>query len=120
MTDSKKKSENQEFFIPRFEKPLIRIEADKELSAINDYILIQAGVLPQDFKREYDNDYCQPPEYFGKTYGDHTFTELKTEYLKIQGFEFVTPGWGSITRYDHPFIYLTGVVLTYRSERDLT
>ena len=135
MTDAPKGNENRQPLIFRIEKPVIRIEADKELIVMDDYILIQEGVLPQDFKRDYEKEHWmyggQPPDYLyetfvngrwelEKTYGDHTFTELKTAYLTIQGFEFATPGWGAITHYDHLSIYLTGIVLTYRSERDLT
>lgn len=54
MTDSKKDGENQELFIPRIEKPIIRIEADKELYIMNDYILKQVGRLHvRDFEMDF-------------------------------------------------------------------
>lgn len=157
MTDAKKKSEKQELFIPRIEKPVIRIEADKELFIMDDYILKQVGRLRvrnfeidfkdafkdlsedlkekfrEVFKEHYEQDYQEPwvkyvydqpkEDFLPEGEEFKSLGELKKEYLRVKDFEFATPGFGIIPRFSGEFdqrTYVEGVVLTYRSEQDLT
>jgi hypothetical protein len=104
-----KKKENQDFFIPRIEKPLIRIEADKELVVIDKKIgtmdTKQRGLVPADFEFNFDEKW---EEYIWRAYQtgviqhedgteERPFDKLKEEYLRLPGYEFVKPGYGVIS-----------------------
>ncbi len=72
LTDSKKDGENQELFIPRIEKPIIRIEADKELYFMNDYILKQVGLLHvRDFEIDFKDLNDDLKERFREVFKEH-------------------------------------------------
>jgi hypothetical protein len=134
LTNAKKGSENREHLIPLIKKPVIRIEADEELVAIDEKIgtedLKQRGEVPDDFKFEFEEGWEWDKFKWGYfqtgviRHEDGTverpFDKLKAEYLRLPGFEFVTPVYGVIPKYEDWYVWVKGVVLTYRSERDLT